>query len=88
MSWKLDIPEKFRKLYGQLPPEMKQRVNEALRNIKEHPRPEMLGFRKKGKKKDLWAYEIGRECRITYRPEYDRHVVHFFRVCSHKIVYL
>ena len=66
---------------------MAERVDSALKSLLSEDRPERLGISKKASRKGYFAYELGRSCRIIYRPDYGEKVVEFFRVCSHTEVY-
>jgi mRNA-degrading endonuclease RelE of RelBE toxin-antitoxin system len=62
---------------------MTKRVDDALQNLLNADRPERIGIPKTASRRGYFAYELGRSCRIIYRPEYAEHIVELFRVCSH-----
>lgn len=66
---------------------MAKRADKALEIILMHDKPERLGTLKTASRKGLFAYELGRSCRILYNPIYETHTIEFFRICSHKEVY-
>jgi len=85
--WRSKPSPRFERSYENLSDEMVDRVDEAIRIILSSQRPERLGTQKRGGLKAYFAYELGRKCRILYRPQYDQGIIDFFRVCSHKEVY-
>lgn len=62
---------------------MIERVDDALQSLLNADRPERIGIPKTANRKGYFAYELGRSCRIIYRPEYAEGLIEFFRVCSH-----
>ena len=66
---------------------MVERVDNALKTLLNEERPERLGIPKKASRKGYFAYELGRSCRIIYKPNYNEKIVEFFRVCSHTQAY-
>jgi mRNA-degrading endonuclease RelE of RelBE toxin-antitoxin system len=85
--WKAKPSNRFRRSYNKLDSEMVERVEGALQSLLNADRPERLGIQKTGRRKGYWAFELGRSCRIIYRPEYDEGLIEFFRLCSHTEVY-
>lgn len=78
---------RFKHCYNYLSDEMAKRTDEALQSLLNMDRPERAGIQKTAKRKGYFAYELGQNCRITYRPEYSEMVIEFFRLCSHKEAY-
>lgn len=85
--WKALLSNRFKSSYRNLSDEMAQRVDSALQDLLNADKPERLGIAKKASRKSYFAYELGRSCRIIYRPAYDQKTIEFFRVCSHKEAY-
>ena len=85
--WKSKPSNRFKHSYKNLDDEMAERVDNALKNLLTAERPERMGIAKTAKRKGYFAYELGRSCRIIYRPEYSEGLVEFFRLCSHTEVY-
>ena len=85
--WKAKPSNRFKSSYKNLSDEMAERVDSALKSLLSEERPERLGIPKKASRKGYFAYELGRSCRIIYRPNYNEKIVEFFRVCSHTQVY-
>ena len=85
--WKAKPSNRFKSSYKHLSDEMAERVDSALKSLLSEDRPERLGIPKKASRKGYFAYELGRSCRIIYRPNYNEKIVAFFRVCSHTAVY-
>jgi mRNA-degrading endonuclease RelE of RelBE toxin-antitoxin system len=85
--WKAKLSNRFKSSYKNLSDEMAQKVESALESLLSANRPERLGIPKKANRKGYFAYELGRSCRIIYRPNYGEKIVEFFRVCSHTEVY-
>jgi len=85
--WKAKPSNRFRSSYKKLSDEMAQRVDSALVSLLSSEKPERLGIAKTASRKGYFAYEIGKSCRIIYRPDYNQNIVEFLRVCSHKQAY-
>lgn len=85
--WRSRVSDRFESIYNRLSAEMVRRVDTAIIALLSSRRPELMGIAKKGSRKGYFAWELGRSCRILYRPDYDEMVIEFFRVCSHKEVY-
>lgn len=85
--WRPKSSNRFKHGYSRLSDEMAKRVQEAIRIILSSPNPERLGVPKKKKWKSYFAWELGRSCRILYKPNYNERIIEFIRVCSHKEVY-
>ncbi len=85
--WKAKPSNRFKSSYKNLSDEMAQRVDSALQNLLNADKPERLGIPKKASRKGYFAYELGRSCRIIYRPAYDQKTIELLRVCSHIEVY-
>ena len=85
--WKSKPSNRFKGSYKNLSDEMAKRADDALQNLLTADRPERIGIQKTAKRKGYFAYELGRSCRIIYRPEYDEKVIEFFRLCSHTEAY-
>ena len=85
--WKSKPSNRFKSSYKNLSNEMAKRVDDALTSLLNADRPERLGIQKTASRKGYFAYELGRSCRIIYRPEYDEMIIEFFRVCAHTEVY-
>ena len=66
---------------------MAKRVDDALQSLLNADRPERIGIPKTANRKGYFAYELGRSCRIVYRPEYAEGLIEFFRLCSHTQAY-
>ena len=85
--WKAKPSNRFKSSYRNLSNEMAQRVDDALKNLLNTDKPEHLGIAKTATRKGYFAYELGRSCRIIYRPDYQQKTIDFLRVCSHKQSY-
>lgn len=85
--WRAKPSNRFQRSYNRLSDELADRVDEALETLLSSDRPELIGIRKGARRKGYWSYELGRECRILFRPDYDEELIEFVRVCSHKEVY-
>ena len=66
---------------------MAQRVDSALKDLLNKDKPERIGIPKIASRKGYFAYELGRSCRIIYRPIYEEQTIEFLRLCSHKQAY-
>ncbi len=66
---------------------MAKRAEEAILALASSERPDLLGIRKSGRLENLYAWELGRECRLLYAPDFRNRVIEFHRICSHKEVY-
>lgn len=85
--WKSKPSNRFSRAYNNLSDEMAKRVDEAIETLLSSERPELFGVQKTGSRKNYFAWEFGRACRLLFRPEYAQRVIEFFRVCSHKEAY-
>jgi mRNA-degrading endonuclease RelE of RelBE toxin-antitoxin system len=85
--WRSRKSNRFEHRYDQLADELAQKADDAIITLLSSPRPERLGIPKTGPRKGYFAWELGRQCRILYRPIYEENTVEFFRVCSHNEVY-
>ena len=66
---------------------MAKKVDSTLQSLAEAENPENLGVPKKASLKGYFAYELGRSCRIIYRPVYNQNTIELLKVCSHREVY-
>ena len=78
---------RFDSSYNRLRDDLANRVDDVIRTLVKSKRPELYGKRKTGPMKGLYTWELGRECRVLYYPDYNDNLIVFFRVCSHKEVY-
>lgn len=85
--WHPKRSNRFERSYERLNEEIANQVDEALRRLLSSERPELLGISKMGSRKSYFSWELGRSCRILYRPEYSERIIEFFRLCSHKEAY-
>ncbi len=85
--WKAKPSNRFKSSYKNLSDEMAQRVDSALKTLLDADKPELLGIPKMASRKGYFAYELGRSCRIIYRPIYNQKTIELLRVCSHKQAY-
>jgi mRNA-degrading endonuclease YafQ of YafQ-DinJ toxin-antitoxin module len=85
--WRINKFNRFESAYRRLDDEWVERVDAALRILTKTSRPETLGASKSSTLRGFFAYELGRDCRILYRPDYNAGILEFHRVCSHKEVY-
>jgi mRNA-degrading endonuclease RelE of RelBE toxin-antitoxin system len=85
--WKAKPSNRFKSSYKNLSDDMAQRVDSALKSLLDADKPERLGIAKTASRKGYFAYELGRSCRIIYRPIYDQKTIELLRVCSHKQAY-
>ncbi|MGB9659601.1 MAG: type II toxin-antitoxin system mRNA interferase toxin, RelE/StbE family [Nitrososphaerales archaeon] len=61
------------------------RVDEAIIQLIGSEDPRKLGYRKIGKWKGVYSYEIGRKIRILYRVRFKDRTIIFLDVGTHKI---
>ena len=87
MLWQSWRSSPFKKRYKTNCQKNQERIKEAIYQILNAENPEFLGKRKHGDLKDYYAYDIGLDCRILYKLNYDKKLVEFHRVCFHKHVY-
>jgi len=87
MRWAQTFTKRFKHSYRRLTAHMKQRVDQAITTLVQSENPQFLGIRKRSPLSKIYAYELGRECRILYRVNEHEKTIDFFRVCSHKEVY-
>lgn len=93
MPWKLTITPTFKRGYRKVSSEMQERIENAIKNLCESEHPERLGvFKKRIEVRGIvlervFAYELGRDCRIIYDVDRKEKTIIFYRVCSHKEVY-
>ncbi len=85
--WEVKSSNRFESSYEKLGKDMTQRVDAAIQTLLNADKPERCGIAKKGSRKGYFSYELGRSCRIIYRPLYDQKKIEFLRVCSHKEAY-
>ncbi len=85
--WHSIKSNRFERGYANLSDEMAKRADNALRTLLSSQRPEELGDWKKGPWRGYFSWELGRSCRLIYRPDYDERVIFFPRICSHKETY-
>jgi len=85
--WKAKPSNRFKSSYKNLSDEMSQKVDSALKSLLISDKPERLGIVKIASRKGYFAYELGRSCRIIYRPIYGEKTIELLRVCSHKEAY-
>ena len=85
--WKAKPSNRFKSSYKKISDDMAQRVDSALKSLLEADKPERLSIAKMANRKGYFAYELGRSCRIIYRPIYDQKTIELLRVCSHKQAY-
>jgi len=85
--WHARRSRRFVNRYERLSDELADQVDEAIRTLLSAERPERYGELKKGKRKGYFAWDLGRSCRMLFRPDYSERIIDFFRVCSHKEVY-
>lgn len=85
--WKAKPSNRFKSSYKNLSDEMVKRVDSALKSLLEADKPGRLGILKMASRKGYFAYELGRSCRIIYRPIYEQKTIELLRVCSHKQAY-
>ena len=82
--WDLEFRNRFRSAYKRIHSNLAARVDDVIRELVSSDKPELLGI---PKTTGLFAWELGRACRVTYQPDYSNGVIIFHRVCSHKEVY-
>lgn len=87
MSWKTDRTNQFRKCYKNASSEIQSRVKAAIVQLVEEKDPRVLGVGKQGQLAGVWAYEIGRNCRLLYSLDWDSHTLLFDRICDHNVAY-
>jgi addiction module RelE/StbE family toxin len=85
--WKQWASNRFKKGYRKISNEMVERVKKAVKKLVESEHPERYGVPKKGNLSGYYAWELGRQCRILFKPHYDENTIEFARVCSHKESY-
>lgn len=85
--WEADTSNRFRKNLKRMSPEMRQKAQEAMKTLLIAERPETMGEPKTASRDTYFAWDLGRECRIVYRPRKEEKVIEFERVCSHKEAY-
>jgi mRNA-degrading endonuclease RelE of RelBE toxin-antitoxin system len=84
-TWEFDRKSKFKKQFKLLGSVRQDRVKEALMQLANSERPELLGVYKQSMK--VYAYELGHDDRIIYKVDYDRHTMELVRVGDHKMTY-
>ena len=84
-TWEFDRKSKFKKQFKLLGSVRQECVKEALMQLANSERPELLGVYKQSMK--VYAYELGHDDRIIYKVDYDRHTMELVRVGDHKMTY-
>ena len=84
-TWNATRKTKFLKQYKNLDPQIQQKVNEAIQELRYSQNPARLGKYKQNKR--VFAYDIGRKYRVIYNVNWNNNTIEFLRVCDHKSVY-
>ena len=82
--WGADYSNRFQKSFSKLTTETKDEAIKAVDTLLRSDHPERMGRQKTGSWKSYFAWELGRDCRIIYRPRRTDNKVEFERICSHK----
>lgn len=85
--WRSRKSNRFEHRYKKLSDEVAQKVDEVIVTLLSSERPERKGIAKTASRKGYFVWELGRSCRVLYRPIYAENTVEFSRVCSHNEVY-
>ncbi|MEX0861758.1 hypothetical protein [Nitrosopumilus sp.] len=83
--WEFDRKSKFKKQYKLLGSVRQERVKKALMQLAYSEKPESLGVYKSSM--EVYAYELGRDDRMIYRVDYDKHTIELVRIGDHKMTY-
>lgn len=82
--WKPSKSNRFQSKFNNIGSDLVDRAVEGILILVTAERPELFGVPKRGPWSTYYAYEIGRSCRILYKPHYDSGIIEFARICSHK----
>jgi mRNA-degrading endonuclease RelE of RelBE toxin-antitoxin system len=83
--WEFDRKSKFKKQFKLLGSIRQEKVKKALLQLTKSEKPESLGVYKPSL--EIYAYELGRDDRIIFKVDYDRHTIELVRVGDHKMSY-
>ena len=83
-SWNTQRKNIFKKQYKHLDSQIKERINQAIQELKNFENPSDLGVYKPDMQ--IFAYDVGKY-RIIYNVDYEHNKIIFHRVCDHKSVY-
>ena len=83
--WGFDTEPRFKKQYKNLDSQTKEKVNEAIHELRNSENPARLGEYKQDMR--IFAYNIGKKYRILYNVNWNDNTIEFLRVCDHKSVY-
>ena len=85
LLWETVSATKFKRRYKDLDQQHKDRIDQAIQEMKASPNPASLGKYKK--QFGVFSYEIGTKYRIIYHIRYDAKIIDIISVCDHKSVY-
>ncbi len=83
--WHATRKTKFLKQYKNLDPEIQEKVNHSIQELRNSENLTRLGTYKQSKR--VFAYDIGRKYRIIYNVNWNENTIEFLRVCDHKSAY-
>jgi len=87
MSWTIVRTSRFKQGYKEKTPELKEKVEEAIKLLVTSKDPRTLGSRKYGTLNKCYAYNIDFRNRLLFAVDFIKKEIYFLRVCSHKEVY-
>ena len=84
VQWEIITETKFKKQYNHIDSQIKQRINQAIRELESSENPANVGIYKTDMR--VFAYNVGKY-RILYSIRYSENIIDLHRVCDHKSVY-
>lgn len=84
-KWNFEAKTQFKKQYKNLDPQIRQKVNTTIQELKYSQNPARLGTYKQGMR--IFAYDICKKHRIIYNINWNDNIIEFLRVCDHKSAY-
>ncbi len=84
--WKVHKENAFESQVKRLDPQIQERVNDAINELRDSVLPARLGEYKRSMRD--YTYEIERKYRLVYNFEYIEKTIIVYRVCDHKSVYI
>lgn len=84
-EWRIGVRPKFNTQYRHLDPQIKNRVDAALGELRNSTNPARIGVYKQNM--NAFVYEVGRNYRVLYDVDSDERIIYLHRVCDHKSVY-
>ncbi len=76
--WNYEAKTRFKKQYKNLDPQIQEKVNDIIQELRESQNPARLGKYKQDKR--VFAYDIGRKYRVIYNVNWNNNTIEFLSV--------